>query len=157
LKGQILPDGLNFPLQAGFEESVWLFEFAFESTITEKMLQEAIINYFDNISNILLPSEVYVLTSIDNDTYQVFEVYRRSPTLKMTVIMVCQIANNKTEYLNKNPIWTRRKDLSGIHFQIGCIKNNKLVFKDNEVEIQYINHLSLFQSNFSQPKQGPML
>ena len=132
VEGPHLSEDLIFQSKVGTEGKIWLFEFFFESTTTQELLQLGISNYFRNFGNILLLSEVYVLTSF-NDSFQVFEVYRKSPIFNTTVMMLCQITNNKTDYLNKNEIWTRRKDLSGVHFSIGCIKYYPLVFKKNEV------------------------
>ncbi len=125
-------EDLIFQSEVGAGSNIWLFEFSFEYTNTQEGLQSVIINHFNNFSNILLLSEIYVLTSFNN-TFQVFEVYRKSTTSNMTVMLLCQITKNETIFLNKNEIWTRRKDLSGVHFYIGCIKYFPLVFKSDEV------------------------
>ena len=146
VKGRHFTEDLAFQSHLGVEGTIWLLEFVFESTTTQKMLKAAISSYFDNFSNILLSSEVYVLAAIGNYTFQVFEIYRKSPTLNVIVMPMCEITNNKTEYLNKNQIWTRRKDLSGVHFQIGCIKNNLLVYKNNEVPIYSFHFVLMIKS-----------
>jgi hypothetical protein len=122
----------------GMEGTIWMFEFFFDSTTTQKMLQSAVRVYFDNLNNISLSSEVYVLTSFGNNTFQVYEIYKKSPTLNLTVMQLCQITNNMIKYREKNQIWTRRKDLSGVHFRIGSIKNHQLVYRNNEVVIQFL-------------------
>lgn len=125
---------LIFQSEIGTEGNVWLFEFSSETTHTEEMLLSSIRNYFNNFNNIFLLSEIYVLASI-NDSFKVFEVYRKSPKFSITVMMLCQLTKDKIQYINKNEIWTRRKDLSGIHFSVGCIKYYKLIFKKDEVKI----------------------
>ena len=62
----------------------------------------------------------------------VFEVYRKMPQLNLTISLLCNLTD-KVEYLNKNDIWMRRKDLSGAHLKIGYFPDLSFCFEINQV------------------------
>ena len=86
-----------------------------------------------SFQNINLKSKIYAITM--GEQLQMFEVYRKKPAANLTVDLVCRInqKGNKIEYLNRNEIWTRRKNLSGVHFRIGYVPNDNFFLKINEV------------------------
>ncbi len=109
------------------ESNIWII--AVEANVSIK----SIIENLQSFQNINLKSKIYIFTM--GEQTQVFETYRKKPDVTLTLDLICRIneKENKIEYLNKNEIWTRRKNLTGVHFRIGYVPNDNFFLKINEV------------------------
>jgi hypothetical protein len=109
------------------ESNIWII--AVEANVSIK----SIIENLQSFQNINLKSKIYIFTM--GEQTQVFETYRKKPDSNLTLDLICRIneKENKIEYLNKNEIWTRRKNLTGVHFRIGYVPNDNFFLKINEV------------------------
>jgi hypothetical protein len=107
-----------------WENNIWIIQI--EANVS-------VHNVFQSFQNISLRSRIYAITT--GVQIQMFEVYKKTSAANLTVDLVCRIneKENKIEYLNKNEIWTRRRNLSGVHFRIGYVPNDNFFLKVNEV------------------------
>lgn len=109
------------------KNGAWFFVFDFSEKDTISLIS-LIENYFKSFEDVSLNSQIYAMTS-DN---VIFEVYRKMPTMSLTISLLCNLTD-KIWYLNKNDLWMRRKDLSGVHFKIGYFPDLSFCFEINQV------------------------
>jgi hypothetical protein len=114
-------------------DSVWLLTFNFKANDSNATILSTINNYFKSYGGINIKTTIYVIASSNNIT-QMFEVYRKGPKLNLTIQMLCKLNGLIPEYINQDDIWTRRKNLSDVSFQVGLIPNNVLFLISNEVK-----------------------
>ncbi len=110
----------------------WLFYFKLNFTENSTSL---IDEYFKDFKNILLNSRVYVITESVNNSYNVFEVYRKMLGMNLTIQLLCKQdeSGNILDHLNTMGIWIRRKNLTGAHLKIGYIPNHSFIYEKDEV------------------------
>ena len=89
---------------------------------------EAIQNYFSNFGPLDLNSHMYALTALGNKSI-LFEVYKTQPNANMTISQLCRVLNdlNRTEEINRDSIWQRRTNLTGLKLKVGFIEGSLLV------------------------------
>jgi len=114
-------------------DSVWLLTFNFKANDSNATILSTINNYFKSYGGINIKTTIYVIAASNNIT-QMFEVYRKGPKLNLTIQMLCKLNGLIPEYINQDDIWTRRKNLSDVSFQVGLIPNNVLFLISNEVK-----------------------
>ncbi len=110
----------------------WLFYFKLNLTENSTSL---IDEYFKDFNNISLNSRVYVITESVNNSYNVFEVYRKMLGMNLTIQLLCKQdeSGNILDHLNTKGIWIRRKNLTGAHLKIGYIPNHSFIYEKDEV------------------------
>jgi len=112
--------------------NTWLFNFRLNLTENSTSL---IDEYFRGFQNILLNSRIYVTTESVNNSYNLFEVYRKISGMNLTVQLLCKQdgSENSIDRLNTKGIWTRRKNLTGVHLKIGYIPSDSFIYEKDEV------------------------
>jgi hypothetical protein len=71
-----------------------------------------------------------LVTDENNQSVEFYELYRKSKTSNLTVSQLC---SSKLKLCPKpDLIWIRRKDLSGVHFQV-AVRPDSLLQKSNGV------------------------
>jgi hypothetical protein len=120
-------------MKSGTRRVPWLFVFFFNENVSESDLVASIENYFKSYEKITLNSQIYILVSA-KDMVLMFEVFRKIQDLYVTVSHLCSLnqTSDTIEYLNKNNVLVRRKDLTGIHFRVGYIPNESFFYEDNK-------------------------
>ena len=134
----------------------WLFIFQ------NNELQPAtsqITDYFKLLQNIELNSRIYV-TMQQLKSKMLYEVYRKSPGMNLTITSLCKsdLFKNEIEILAEKRIWTRRKDLTGVSFVIGYVLNSSFVYEKNNVstltkKIYFTNSILNQNIDFKQSKE----
>ncbi len=109
----------------------WLFVFHFNMNVSEPFLKSFLSNYFKSFTKIALNSRIYIFCY--SEMVLMFEVFRKMPDLNMTISHLCSFnqTSNAVVFLNKNDVWVRRKDLTGIHLKIGY-QPNRSFFNEEE-------------------------
>ena len=111
-------------------QNLLIVEFIFDVRITAPTnIESELGHYFESFGTaISLVSQIYAFVSTKNASL-VFEIYKKMPSMNLTVTLLCEINNGdgKIEHININNVWIRRKDLSGVHLKVGCIDNNPLI------------------------------
>jgi hypothetical protein len=89
---------------------------------------DVIQNYFSNFEQLNMNSHIYGLTELGNKIL-LSEVYKTHPNADMTISKLCSLTNdlNKTEGINRDSIWKRRKNLTGLKLKVGFIEGSMLV------------------------------
>jgi hypothetical protein len=125
---------MNSPIQIDYirNNSVWLITFKFEANNSDAAILSTIKEYFQNFVGLNIKTRIYVIAT-SNGKIEMFEVYRKGSNLEMTIQLLCKLNGEIAEYVNTDDIWTRRKNLTGVSFQVGFIPNNMLFLKNNEV------------------------
>jgi hypothetical protein len=79
-----------------------------------------------------LSSRWFVLVDNDlNKTMEFYEIYKKSKTSNLTISQLC---SGKIKFCTKPDfIWKRRKDLSGVHFQVAVHRGDSLLQNSNGV------------------------
>ncbi len=136
---KIILDPLKNVLIDGTEQFVkysWLFQFQFQLNFSEQLLHSSIQEYFLNFPKITLKSRIYVLATMANIS-RLFEVYRKSIGMELIIAELCKLElkneNEKLEIKNGNQIWTRRKNLTGVHLKVAYRPNNNYLYVVNNV------------------------
>ena len=78
---------------------------------------------------------VFVADSIDS--VNIFEVYRvmSKSFLKQRILYSFNGTSKSFRSLNRNFIWERRKNLTGLHLKVSLLKNNPLIVINNQVRV----------------------
>ena len=119
----------------GQGNEAWLFTFFHNDSNSIHILTSLIDEYFRSFQNISLNSHVYVITTDIHYSMYVFEVYRKMQGLELTIELLClqnKLSHNIMHF-NKNGIWIRRKNLTGVHLRIGYIPKQFYILEKNEV------------------------
>jgi hypothetical protein len=116
--------------------NTWLFNFKLNLTENSTPL---IDEYFKGFHNISLNSRIYVITENVNNSYNLFEVYRKMSGMNLTVQLLCKQEGpgNVIDLLNTKGIWIRKKNLTGAHLKIGYIPNHSLIYEKDEVLLKF--------------------
>jgi len=130
---------LNKLFNFSFENGLWIV--IFNATSAENVKQP-IKEYFTNFLYLSQKSTVYSLV-ITNPNLLLFEVYRMTSLSELTITLLCQLESQsqRVEFLDKKPVYERRKNLTGVHLQIGVLMKSIFISSDNEV--QFLFSLSL--------------
>ncbi len=89
-------------------------------------------NYeFKEFGQIDLSSRLFVLVTEENkQSVEFYEIYQKSKTCNLTISQLC---SSKLKICPKpDLIWIRRKDLSGVHFQV-AVRPDSLLQNSNGV------------------------
>ena len=120
----------------GIRNDAWLFSFNLNATDWTDDSITLIDEYFTGFQNISLNSRIYVLTENINNSFYLFEVYRKMTGMNLTIELLCKQdeSGNEMVHLNRKGIWTRRKNLTGAHLKIGYIPNHSFIYEKDEVQ-----------------------
>jgi len=106
-----------------FSQHSWIFSYKIQG----HKVVDVLSHEFQEFIQIDLSSRLFVLTFDQNDqTIGFYELYQKSKTSNLTVSQLC---SSKLNFCPKpDLIWIRRKDLSGVHFQVAvhpdCLLQN---------------------------------
>ncbi len=104
-----------------FEKDSWLFHFQFQLNYSDQLVHSSIRNYFSRFPNINLKSRIYVLSIMPNNL-KLYEVYQKMKGMEITIAELCKLESNneleKREIKNGNQLWSRRKNLTGVHLKV---------------------------------------
>jgi len=125
---------MNSPIQIDYirNDSVWLITFTFKANDSDATILSKINQYIQSFNGLNIKTRIYVI-STSNGKIEMFEVYRKGPNLDLIIQLLCKINGQRVVYVNTDDIWTRRKNLTGVNFQVGITSNNILFLKNNEV------------------------
>jgi len=126
---------MNSSIQIDYirNDFIWLVTFKFESTDSNETILSTINEYFQSFDGLNIKTRIYVIASSNVKT-QMFEVYKKSPNLDLTIQQLCKWNGQIVEYVNPGDIWTRRKNLSGVNFRVGFVPNNDFFLNNSEVK-----------------------
>ncbi len=121
-----------------FENGLWIV--IFNATSAENVMHP-IKEYFTNFLYLSLKSTVYSLV-ITNQNMLLFEVYRISSLSELTITLLCQLESQsqRVEFLDKKPVYERRKNLTGVHLQIGVLMRSMFISSDKEVQFSIFSY-----------------
>ena len=119
--------------------NTWLFSFILNATNLTENSTSLINEYFRDFHNISLNSRIYIITENVNNSYNLFEVYRKMSGMNLTVQLLCKQdgSGNVIDLLNTKGIWIRRKNLTGAHLKIGYIPNHSFIYEKDEVLLKF--------------------
>ncbi len=119
--------------------NTWLFSFILNTTNFTENSTSLIDEYFRDFHNISLNSRIYIITEHVNNSYNLFEVYRKMSGMNLTVQLLCKQdgPGNVIDLLNTKGIWMRRKNLTGAHLKIGYIPNHFFIYEKDEVLLKF--------------------
>ena len=122
--------------QTDFENESWIFTFKLRRNTSEYEIIVSLRNYFDSLPNITFRSRIYAL--VETEYVELFEVYRKMPVMNLTISLLCKVdvETNGVKFVDGNEIWSRRKDLSGVHFNITYRPDHSLISTVNNVMIK---------------------
>jgi len=125
---------MNSPIQIDYirNDSVWLITFTFKANDSDATILSKINQYIQSFDGLNIKTRIYVIAT-SNRKIEMFEVYRKGPNLDLIIQLLCKINGQRVVYVNTDDIWTRRKNLTGVNFQVGITSNNILFLKNNEV------------------------
>jgi len=119
-----------------FEKESWLFQFQFKLNYSDQLVHSSIHKYFFSFPKITLKSKIYVLATMANES-RLFEVYRKMMGMELIIAELCKLegrnGNEKFKIENGNQIWTRRKNLTGVHLKVAYRPNNNYLNVFNNV------------------------
>ena len=126
---------INFPIQIDYirNDTVWLLTFKYETNDSDSTILSTINEYFQTFAGLNIKTRIYVIAS-SNEKTQMFEVYKKGPNSDITIQLLCKLNGQTAEYVNKDDIWTRRKNLTGINFRVGFVPNN-IFFQNHSNEV----------------------
>jgi hypothetical protein len=123
-----------------YSQLSWVFCYKSQGhTIIEALKHE--LREFNQIN---LNSRWYALTVDDfNQNVEFYELYKKSKGSNLTISQLC---SSKIKLCPKPEfIWKRRKDLSGVHFQVAAKRGDTLLKNFNEVcKISICQHSTTF-------------
>ena len=113
-----------------FNADHWIFNL---DDISEPSI-DAVQSYFRSFKHMDLNSHIYALTAIGNMSF-LFEVYKTHSSANMTISQLCKFNRdfNKAEQINRNQIWIRRKNLTGIMLKVGIMDGSSFITINNGV------------------------
>ncbi len=120
----------------GQGNSTWVFAFFQDDLNSIHGLTFFVNEYFTSFENFSLLSRIFVIITDANNSIYLFEVYRKIPGLALTIELLCKQDewSSKINWFNKKGIWTRRKDLTGVHLRIGYVPKQFYVYEKDEVK-----------------------
>jgi hypothetical protein len=117
-------------LNSGF----WLFIFQNNDFKSENEIISQMHNFFEFLlPSIRLNSQIYVMQQLQSVV--LYEIYKKSSDMNVTITALCKsdLLKNEMVVLAEKRIWTRRKDLSGVHFKVGYAENHMFINEKNKV------------------------
>ena len=119
-----------------YENDSWLFQFQYKENYSEQLVHSSINKYFFHFPKITLKSKIYVLATMTSEL-RLFEVYQKMIGMELTIAELCKCErNNEHENLeinNRHQIWTRRKNLTGVHLKVAYRPNHNYLYVENNV------------------------
>ena len=119
-----------------YENDLWLFQFQFKVNYSKQFVHSSLQKYLIIFPKITLKSKIYVLAIMPSER-RLFEVYRKMIGMELTIAELCKCErNNEHENLeinNRNQIWTRRKNLTGVHLKVAYRPNHNYLYVENNV------------------------
>jgi len=100
-----------------FDNESWLFHFQLKRNYLDQFVLSVINDYFIGFRKINLRSRLYVWLTLEKEK-RLFEVYRKMFGTNLTISELCRVEENNVEIKNENQIWTRRKNLTGVHLKV---------------------------------------
>ncbi len=130
-----------------YEEDSWLFQFQFNFNYSNQLVLLSIHKYFFNFPKITLKSRIYVLATMATES-RMFEVYRKSIGMELIIAELCKIEiknkNEKLEIKNGDQIWSRRKNLTGVHLKVAYKPSNNYLSVVNNVSTDKLALTTIF-------------
>ena len=89
--------------------------------------------FFSRFTNITLQSKIY--STAEANPEKLFEIYRKSSKSDLTISRFCTFQESSGSINVRGPqdIWLRRKNLEGVHFNIGCILSSSFFKQSGQV------------------------
>ncbi len=88
------------------------------------------------VTNSWLEMMIFVLQFQTMDFY---EVYRISKNHSLSMAVLCRLGVMNDVCDKPAFIWERRKNLTGVHFNIGVLSQGSLLAKDNKVYLRFVS------------------
>ena len=114
-----------------FDNESWLFHFEFKINYMDQFVVGSINDYFISFRKISLRSRIYAWATMEKEK-RLFEVYKKMFGMNLTISQLCRVEESHVEMNNGNQIWTRRKDLTGVHLKV-AYQPNTFLYKENDV------------------------
>ncbi len=117
-------------LYSGF----WLFIFQNNDFKSQNEIISQMRDFFELLlPSIQLNSQIYVIQPLQSVV--LYEIYRKSSCMNVTInaLYKSDLLTNEMVVLAEKRIWTRRKDLTGVHFKVGYVQNHLFINEKNKV------------------------
>ena len=126
LKEDFYQAGANDTVYQYFDKDVWIFQMVSGNTNEFK-------TFFSRFTNITLQSKIY--STAEANPEKLFEIYRKSSKSDLTISQFCTFQESSGSINMRGPqdIWLRRKNLEGVHFNIGCILSSSFSKQNSQV------------------------
>ena len=92
--------------------------------------------FFSRFTNVTLQSKIYFTAEAKLE--KLYEIYRKSAKSDLTIFQFCTFQEPSGSINVRGPqdIWFRRKNLEGVHFNIGCIPSSSFFKQNSQVYTQ---------------------